>query len=89
MNLPPGVSTIIVNARMWSHPKVIVLIVVLAFGAFMLTGSRRVLLKEFFSFCWQEKKWWLAPLLILLLVIGIFVIFASSTAIAPLIYSIF
>jgi len=47
------------------------------------------LLKEFLQFCKQEKKWWLAPLLVLLLVLGIIVIFASSTAIAPLIYSIF
>ncbi len=47
------------------------------------------LLKEFLQFCKQEKKWWLAPLLVLLLVLGIVIIFASSTAIAPLIYSIF
>jgi hypothetical protein len=28
------------------------------------------LFKEFFRFCRQEKKWWLIPLIVLLLVLG-------------------
>jgi hypothetical protein len=45
--------------------------------------------KEFLRFCRQEKKWWLAPLVVLLLVLGVLIIFASSTPIATLIYSMF
>ena len=47
------------------------------------------LLKEFLRFCKQEKKWWLAPLIVLLLLLGVLIIFAGSTAVSTLIYSIF
>ena len=45
-------------------------------------------LKEIYQFIIQTKKWWLAPLVFVLLLVGIFVIFADS-AIAPFIYSLF
>ena len=45
-------------------------------------------LKEIYQFIIKTKKWWLAPLVFLLLLVGIFVIFADS-AVAPFIYSLF
>lgn len=45
-------------------------------------------LKEIFSFIMQTKKWWLAPLLFILLIVGLLVLFADS-AVAPFIYSLF
>lgn len=45
-------------------------------------------LKEICQYIWQTKKWWLAPLLFLLLIVGLAVIF-SSNPIAPFIYSLF
>ncbi len=45
-------------------------------------------LKEIFSFIVQTKKWWLAPLLFILLIVGLLVLFADS-AVAPFIYSLF
>lgn len=45
-------------------------------------------LKEIFSFIVQIKKWWLAPLLFILLIVGLLVLFADS-AVAPFIYSLF
>lgn len=45
-------------------------------------------LKEIFSFIVQTRKWWLAPLLFILLIIGLLVLFADS-AVAPFIYSLF
>lgn len=45
-------------------------------------------LKEIFSFIVQTKKWWLAPLLFILLIVGLMVLFADS-AVAPFIYSLF
>lgn len=45
-------------------------------------------LKEIFSFIVQTKKWWLAPLLFILLIVGLLVLFADS-AFAPFIYSLF
>ncbi len=45
-------------------------------------------LKEILSFIVQTKKWWLAPLLFILLIVGLLVLFADS-AVAPFIYSLF
>jgi hypothetical protein len=44
------------------------------------------LLKEFLQFLKQEKKWWLAPLVILLLALGALIIFSGSSVLAPLMY---
>lgn len=45
-------------------------------------------LKEIYSFVVQTKKWWLAPLIFILLIVGLLVVFADS-AVAPFIYSLF
>ena len=47
------------------------------------------LLKEFLMFARQEKKWWLIPLVVLLLAIGAILIFASSSGIAWALYPLF
>ena len=44
------------------------------------------LVKEFFQFARQEKKWWLIPLVLILLGLGAVLIFGSSSGIAWLIY---
>jgi len=40
---------------------------------------------EFWDFLKNEKKWWLTPIIIVLLVLGVLV-FLSGTAVAPFIY---
>lgn len=45
-------------------------------------------LKELFEYIKGRKKWWLLPLLILLLIIGLVIMFANS-ALAPFIYTLF
>lgn len=45
-------------------------------------------LKEILAFINETKRWWLAPLLFILLIVGLLVIFADS-AVAPFIYSLF
>lgn len=47
------------------------------------------LLKEFLQFAWQEKKWWLVPLVLVLLVVGAILVFASSSGIAWALYPFF
>ena len=44
------------------------------------------LTKEFLLFLKQEKKWWLIPLIIMLLVLGVLLIFGSSPILAPFMY---
>lgn len=46
------------------------------------------LLREFWAFLSYNKKWWLLPILICLLLLGV-LIFLSSTAAAPFIYTLF
>ncbi len=47
------------------------------------------LLKEFFLFIREEKKWWLGPLITVLLLVGALVLFASSSPLAPFLYPLF
>jgi Family of unknown function (DUF5989) len=47
------------------------------------------LFKEFLLFARQEKKWWLIPLVVLLLGLGAILIFASSSGIAWALYPFF
>lgn len=51
-----------------------------------LAASMWQLFKEFLGFCKQEKKWWLIPLLVLLLVLGAILIFTASSGIAWALY---
>lgn len=44
---------------------------------------------ELFNFFWQNKWWWLTPMILVLLVFGALIIFAQSSAIAPFIYTLF
>jgi hypothetical protein len=51
-----------------------------------LVPSMWALFKEFVGFCKQEKKWWLIPLIVLLLVLGAILIFTASSGIAWALY---
>jgi drug/metabolite transporter superfamily protein YnfA len=45
-------------------------------------------LHEFWLFLRENKKWWLTPLLVILLAFGVLVV-VGGTAIAPFIYTLF
>jgi hypothetical protein len=51
--------------------------------------SRMEILREFSLFIKQERKWWMAPLLILLVLIGFVIVFAESSVLAPFLYPLF
>jgi hypothetical protein len=51
--------------------------------------NRVAIIREFFEFLREHKKWWIAPILVFLLLLGVLVIFASSSTLAPFIYSLF
>jgi len=36
-----------------------------------------------------RKKWWLAPIMLLLLLVGVLLVFAQTSVLAPFIYTIF
>ena len=52
-------------------------------------GRRLSIARELLAFLWQRKLWWLAPMVAVLLLLGILLIFAQSSAIAPFIYTLF
>ena len=47
------------------------------------------LIRELFAYMDARKKWWLLPILTLLLVIGGLLVLAQGSAIAPFIYTVF
>ena len=51
--------------------------------------SKLSVVKEFLSFLKVRKKIWLAPIVIILLLIGMLLVFAQGSALAPFIYSLF
>lgn len=44
---------------------------------------------ELFAFLRTAKKWWLFPLVLLLLLLGVLIVFSESSAVAPFIYTLF
>ena len=51
-------------------------------------GKLRVL-REFWQFLGQQKKYWLMPIVIVLIALGLLMVFAQSSAVAPFIYTLF
>jgi hypothetical protein len=51
--------------------------------------NKLAIIKEFWDFMRVRKKWWLAPIVVFLMVLGGLLIFAKSSALAPFIYSLF
>lgn len=47
------------------------------------------LLKEFWEFLKVRKKFWLAPIIIIMFLLGALIIFTESSAIAPFVYTLF
>jgi hypothetical protein len=51
--------------------------------------NRVAIIKEFFEFLRQRKRWWIAPILVFMVLLGVLLIFASTSTLAPFIYSLF
>ncbi len=47
------------------------------------------LLRELWAFMRVRKKWWLMPLILVLLAVGALLAFAQGSALAPFIYTVF
>mgnify|MGYP001428932217 FL=1 len=44
---------------------------------------------EVFSFLWQQKLWWMIPMVAVLMVFGLLLVFASASGVGPFIYTLF
>ncbi len=53
------------------------------------SNSRIAVFSELISFLWKKKQWWLIPIVVALVILGILIGFAQNSAIGPLMYTIF
>jgi hypothetical protein len=53
-----------------------------------MTGKFSIL-REFWNFLRVRKKWWLAPVVLILLALGLILVSTEGSALAPFIYSLF
>jgi hypothetical protein len=47
------------------------------------------LMGEFWLYMRERKKWWLLPVIVVMVALGSLLIFAKGSALAPFIYTIF
>jgi len=52
-------------------------------------SSRFSVMGELMGFLWQQRLWWLIPMVSVLLLFGLLLLFAQSSPIAPFVYTLF
>ena len=52
-------------------------------------ASKLSILKELWLFMRVRKKYWLAPIIFFLILLGLLIVFTEGSAIAPFIYTLF
>ena len=58
-------------------------------GAGQDLSSKASIMGEFFAFLWERKLWWMIPMFIVFFGIGLILVFAQGSALAPFIYTLF
>ncbi len=51
--------------------------------------TRLGIMGELLISLWERKLWWLIPMVLVLLLFGLLLVFASTSSIAPFIYTLF
>jgi hypothetical protein len=55
----------------------------------MANTGKLSILKELWDFMKARKKWWLGPIIFMLLLLGLLIVFTQGSALAPFIYTLF
>lgn len=55
----------------------------------IIMPQNKSFLAEIWDFLKIRKKWWLAPIIIMLLIVGILIVFGQSTAVSSFVYALF
>ncbi len=59
-------------------------------GKAIESAVRKVgIIQELMVFLWERKLWWMMPMVLTLLLFGLLILFAESSAVAPFIYTLF
>ncbi|MEC4676504.1 MAG: DUF5989 family protein [Nitrospirota bacterium] len=51
--------------------------------------SKLSVLVEVWDFLRERKKWWIAPIVVFLVLLGALIVFTQGSAVAPFIYALF
>lgn len=51
--------------------------------------DRMGIMAELMGFLWERKLWWMIPMVTVLVLVGMLLVFAQSSALAPFIYTLF
>ncbi len=51
--------------------------------------SKLRIVGEYFEFLREQKKWWVLPVVTLLVLFGILIVLSQGSALAPFIYALF
>jgi len=52
-------------------------------------SSKLSILSEFWGFLKVRKKWWLAPIVFMMLILSLLIVMSQGSAVAPFIYTLF
>lgn len=58
-------------------------------GFFQRIGDKLSIFRELWLFMRVRKKFWLGPIMLVLLLLGMLIVFTEGSALAPFIYTIF
>ena len=51
--------------------------------------SKLSIVKEFWDFLKVRKKWWITPIVIVLVLLGALIVLSQGSALAPFVYTLF
>ena len=51
--------------------------------------KNKSLLGELWDFMKVRKVWWLAPIILMLIIVGVFIIIGQSSTLSPFVYALF
>ncbi len=57
--------------------------------AFEESREQLGLVSELWAFMKVRKKWWLGPIVVMLVLLGLLIVLTQGTAVAPFIYTLF
>ncbi len=55
----------------------------------MARPGKFAIVRELWDFMKVRKKWWLGPIVMMLLLLGLLLVFTQGSALAPFIYTLF
>jgi len=52
-------------------------------------SGRSSTVKQLFQMLWEQKLWWLVPMVVVFLLVGLLLVATSGSALSPFVYALF